>query len=203
MATLTPLAQQSDVTSALGRALTTDEEGRVDFLLNRASQKIRAWAKLNFTQVLGDTRVLRIVNSKVTLPERPVTAVSKVQLVGFDGVLRYAVPYQWDGLNTVLFYSDMQVLNLPEILLDANTTTAEVTYDHGFEQVPDDVVDKCAEMVVRCLMAPLAPGVQSVQTGPMGYRIAAGFGALPVLTDDDKADLRAYAPIPRVLGGLD
>lgn len=203
MSTLTPLAQTTDVQNALGRALTADEEARVGFLLDRASQKIRAWSRLQFTQQLADVRVLRIVKSAITLPQRPVTAVSKVQLIGFDGVLRYPVPFQWDGLDKILFYADYQVLNLPEILLNANTTTAEVTYDHGYAAVPDDVVDKTAELVARCLLAPLAPGVQSVQTGPMGYRIAAGYGALPTLTDDDKADLKAYAPRPRVIGGLD
>lgn len=203
MSTLTPLAQSTDVQNALGRPLTADEQARVGFLLDRASQKIRAWSRLEFTQQLGDVKVLRIVKSTIRLPQRPVTAVSKVQLIGFDGVLRYPVPFQWDGLDKILFYADYQVLNLPEILLNANTTTAEVTYDHGYATIPDDVVDKTVELVIRCLMAPLAPGVQSVQTGPMGYRIAAGYGALPVLTADDQADLKAYAPRPHVIGGLD
>lgn len=184
---LDPLAQQTDVEDNLGRTLTAGEITRASTLLNRASQLIRSYTGLTFTLVTDDVAVMRITAGRVRLPQRPVTAVSKVALVGYDGVQRYTVPFIWDGLDEVTMFGDYLVLNLPEILHDVYTHTAEITYSHGYATVPDDIRDLTAEVVARVYQSPSTPGVQYQTAGPFSVRVADGYGSgQVVLTDADK-----------------
>lgn len=184
---LDPLAQQSDVETNLGRPLTADETTRVPALLSRASQLIRSYTGLSFTLVSNDVVVLRMAYGRVRLPQRPVTDVTSVKLVGYDGKQRYAIPFIWDGLDVVTLTGDLQVINLPEILHDVYATTAEITYSHGYSTVPDDVRDLTAEVVARVYQSPGSPGVQYQTAGPFSVRLAAGYGSGQVmLTADDK-----------------
>lgn len=183
---LSPLAGQSDVEGNLGRTLTTDEAGRVTSLLGNASRLVRGFCRQNFTTATT-TDLLRITAGRVRLPQRPVTAVTSVKLVGFDGVQRWTVPFIWDGLDEITMMGDLLVINLPEILHDVYATTAEVVYTHGYATIPADVVSLTALMVARVYQSPGTPGVQYQTAGPFSYRLADGYGAgQVVLTQDDK-----------------
>jgi hypothetical protein len=181
-----PLAQQADVEANLGRELTSTEIDRVVALLGNASRLIRGYCRQDFASATT-TDLLRITAGRVRLPQRPVTAVTSVKLVGFDGVQRWTVPFIWDGIDEITMMGDLLVINLPEILHDVYATTAEVTYTHGYTTVPDDIVELTALMVARVFQSPASAGVNYQTAGPFSVRIADGYGSgQVVLTQDDK-----------------
>jgi len=187
---LDPLATEDDVETELTRALTSAEAVRVAGLLTQASRLVRRKTRQTFT-LATSTDVLRITHSEIRLPQRPVTAVSEVALVGYDGVTTYPVPFVWDGLDMVTLFGEQQVLNLPELLKDYAASTAAVTYTHGYSTIPDDVVGITARMVARVYLAPGTPGVSYQSTGPFSYRVTDGYNpGLVTLAQEDVDALR-------------
>jgi hypothetical protein len=184
---MTALAAQTDVEANLGRTLTTAEATRITSLLANASRLIRGYCRQDFTAATS-TSVLRISAGRIRLPQRPVTAVTAVKLVGYDGTSRYPVPFIWDGLDEIVMMGDLLVVNLPEILQDVYATTAEVDYSHGYATIPEDVVELCAQIVARVYQSPAGTaGVSFQQAGPFSVRVADGYGSGQVaLTQDDK-----------------
>jgi hypothetical protein len=199
---LEPLATQADVETELGRLLTTAEADRVAGLLAKASRLVRGYTRQTFTAATT-TDVLRITGEQIRLTQRPVTAVTSVKLVGYDGVSRYVIPYSWDGLDIVTLFGGLQVINLPEALHDVPATTAEVTWAHGYAQVPDDIVGKVAEITARVFTSAVTtPGASYQSAGPFSVRVSAGYDGTVALTQDDKDQLvqAGYRRVLKVVG---
>jgi hypothetical protein len=182
---LTPLASGAPTT-------------RAEALLEQAARRIRAYTRRTFVKVTDDVIVIRSVGSKVRLPQTPVIAVTAVKLIDYLGN-RYPIPtYGFDAIDTVdLAFYDL-VLNLPTILA-FNTTwngSVEITYSHGYDTVPEDIVALNAELVARILNSPLngMSGVRSSTTGPYSVTVdpTTGGGGIITLTDDDKAMLGRF-----------
>ncbi|QBI53428.1 hypothetical protein [Streptomonospora litoralis] len=189
------LASQTDIEARLGRALTTAEEDRVEAVLDDASAIVRNYTRQDFGQQ-ESTQILRIINGRVRLPQRPVLSVSAVGIVDPWGQSPPAqVPYMFDGIDSINLTGGDVLLNAPEWWadLDAAATTAEVTWTHGYATTPGDVVAVVCGMVIRQLLVPQQPGVRSEQAGgeSISYADALMTGTV-TLTRDDRRILNRY-----------
>lgn len=188
------LATPADVEARLGRPLTPTEQARVDAVLADASAMVRSYTRQEFVPMTS-TEVLRIINGRVRLPQRPVIQVTSVAVIDPWGHSDpWQVPYQWDGLDTIQLTGGDVLVNAPEWWSEAQaSTTAEVVWRHGYETVPDDVVMVVCGMAVRQLLVPQLPGVRSETAGgeSVSYADAMMTGTV-TLTPDDRAVLNRY-----------
>lgn len=199
---MTALACVSDVEVRLGRTFTSDEAGRVAALLDDASALVRSYTRQNFAPPTSETIALRASAGVVRLPKRPVTDVTSVVLIGLNGTPDITiVGWGWDGLDVVDVSGwDRVIVNLPEWVHDRAClpATYRVTYTHGYDTVPADVVAVVCAMVGRTMSAPsTASGVTSETIGSYSYRTAEpGMGVTATLTAADKAllDDAGYRP---------
>lgn len=192
------LASAAELEARLGRELTDAETARVEALLEDASAMVRSYTRQQFDLVEGDVQVLRMQGGEIRLPQRPVTAVTRVVAVGGNDNLPDVpiMDWVWDNLDLVRVGSGACVVNLPEAWWDDDgyPGTYRVTYSHGYETVPADVVRVVCSMVLRTLTAPtMAGGVTSETVGPYSYRLdGPGTGLGVSLSAADKKDLDDY-----------
>lgn len=192
------LASAEELEARLGRDLTAAESARAEALLDDASAMVRGYTRQTFDLVEDDVMVLRAQGGEIRLPQRPVTSVTAVVAVGGNDLLP-DVPitdWVWDGLDLLRVGGGACVINLPEVWWadeDGYPGTYRVTYSHGYETVPADVVRIVCGMVLRTLTAPtMAGGVTSESVGPYSYRIdQPGTGLSVSLSAADKKDLDA------------
>lgn len=144
MSALPPLATAADL-AALMQADVTDEAAQLAVSL--ASGIIRRWCRQDITRVTNDVVTLRILEpSELKLPQRPVVSVGQVRignLVLRDWVLsgdRLLRNGGWHGLPVTTMYPDPGLV--------------EVTYTHGWEDVPDDVRAVCLDLASMTLTNP-------------------------------------------------
>ena len=126
------LASKEDVEAVLGRDLTTDEQSRVDAVLDKASELFRAESGQQFTAGSSEVRV-KVNGGRVYLRQHPVTQVESVT----D-----------DEGNEVEYSRFGQWLTVPK----RSHEFVIVKYDHGGE-VPD---------LVRLTIADVARQVLSI-----------------------------------------
>lgn len=199
---MTDLASITDVTDRSPRTLTGAEQTRATVLLGDASAKIRRYTKQTFTAVTADEVTLRPVGMQIRLPERPVTDVTSVVAVGWAGLADITLPsgsWGWDGLDIVQIapFSDATWINLPDREIYGYPDTYRVTYDHGYDAVPDDVIAVCCGMVLRVILSPSATeGMNTERVGEYSYGMQQGGGGAPGpsvrLTETDKDDLKDF-----------
>jgi hypothetical protein len=149
------LATIADVTARLGRALTTGETTQATAWLDDASAM---FVQRSIQQFVVGTSVVRLfpIDNVVRLVQRPVIEVTTV--ADIDGV---DLTFTFDGSQSIY---------------DLNTRNpVKVTYRHGSDEVPDDVVAVVAGMVVRTVLIPddAAAGVQQQTVGPFSQSYAA------------------------------
>lgn len=180
------LATQTDVEEQLGRALTTDEEARVEAILAKASELFRLEAGQDFTP--GESHVeLKVNGGKVYLPQRPVASVTEVTDVE-DSDLGYSLFGQWLTVGKV------------------SHEFIRVRYTHGDAVVPDLVRLTVADVARKVLtIAPdaLSGVTQTTDTsGPFSRNQSYATwaqGGQTMLAPDDKAIARSFRPkVPTV-----
>lgn len=196
---MTPLAEADDVASLLGRALTATEAAQVDALLRSASARIRAFCRQDFTYATDDQITLRPVGNTLRLPQRPVESVAAVAAVNADGQGTLpVVGWLWDGIDKIHigpFATDIFV-SLPSVLDDLDHGfghSYRVTYTHGYQDIPDLIVDITANAAIRVLTAPSeSEGMVGEQIGQYSYQTQQGqgsFGRTVRLTPGDRLAL--------------
>lgn len=199
---LDPLVNADDFTTAFPRDLTDAETGRLDYLLGAASNAIRSFCRRDFTATSSTLRI-KPLGDKVILPNPPVTSITSVKRVNFDGTLTGFAGWAWDGGVTLYGMSCLgsPMINAPEAWLDDNyTPLVEVTYSHGDAEIPPAATDTVIAMVARVLNQPdggnAVDGVTSVSdtTGPLNHNVnygtSAAPGIVPRLSAADKQALR-------------
>lgn len=195
---MSALASQADLEARLGRPLSPAEEARVDALLADASAVVRAYTGQTFAVVEDDIVVLRAIGGSLKLPQRPVTDVTQVRVLGGSGALPDFVTLDWqfDGIDTIRVGDGVTVINLPEAWWDDDgyPGTYEVTYSHGYPTVPADVLSVVCGMAARTLTAPTkAGGVVSETIGSYSYRLdSAGAGIGVAMGSEDRRILARY-----------
>lgn len=191
------LATAADLVARLGRDLTSEESVRVEALLADASARIRAYTGQDFELVEDDQVVLRAQGGMIRLPQRPVTAVSAIVAIGFNGAPDVALAdWWWDGLDQVRIGAGDYIINLPERWWDDEDGypgTFRITYSHG-QTPPADVVAVACAMALRTLTSPaLAGGLTSETVGPYSYRSETpGLGLAVTMTEEDRHTLKRY-----------
>jgi hypothetical protein len=195
------LATVEDLEARLGRELTPEESARAAALLADASALIRGWARQDFTP--GEsTVVLRPVGTVVRLPQRPVRAVTAVTAVGgSDAIPDIALPsgsWTWDGVDRVDIWppDTSWLLSLPETWVDGfgAVDTYRVTYRHGYDEVPADVIAVVCAMVTRVLTAPSpVEGMVSERIGQYNYQLQQSMGSAGSAVRMSTADRDALA----------
>lgn len=199
--TLPPLATVDDLTARLGRPLNAVESSRVDALLKDSSALIRRYCRRDFLYHEGDIRTLKADGTEVKLPGKPVYRVNSVTAISGNPTIP-DVPVIWyvfDKINTITIVDAAAsgIINLPQAWYSGGGVfpgTFDVNYDHGYQEVPDDVVSVCANSVLSVLSAPnMASGVVSETMGPYSYRLARSGGGVQVaLNSADEAALNDY-----------
>lgn len=174
-----PLATVDDVAARLGRDLTAAEETRVETLVVDASAAVRSYTGQTFSAETTTDR-LRVKAGTVRLPQRPVTDVTEV--TDLDG----------NDLAFTWYHGDSITLaGVP-----ANGWV-DVTYEHGWEELPADIVAVVCQIVGRALGTPADQGgYQSETIGNYTYAIgaAAAAGATGMM-NDERAALDRYRRI--------
>lgn len=180
---LPSLAERADVEDRLGYDIDAGQHNRVDALLRDASVVVRAYCRRDFTAGTTTAR-FRPRGHKVVLPQRPVRAVTAVRSVVSFGTSEQVTPLSYwshPGGHEVHLGDQSAVINGPTLDFSDDDVWVEVTYDHGFLTVPDDVVTVVANMVVRNLTVP-GGGLVDLQTiGPYTTRFG-GFASGGPLT---------------------
>ncbi|MFE2140186.1 hypothetical protein ACFXA3_00200 [Streptomyces sp. NPDC059456] len=135
-ADLAAATQRSDLDSA-----------SADLALASASAVIRRWTRQSITLVEGDVVTLRVLDEReLVLPQRPVVSVSQVRVNGLvlqDWVLsvdRLLRAGGWRHLPGTTTYPDPGLV--------------EVTYTHGYAEVPDEVRAVCLDLAAVSVTNP-------------------------------------------------
>ena len=191
------LAVQGDIEARLGRSLTTAEEPRVEALLNDASALVRSYTRQAFVESTDDVVVLRVAGGQLTLPQRPVTAVTKVEVIGGSEALPdfTLADWLWDGIDTVRIGDGACVINLPEVWWDDDgyPGTFRVTYSHGYASVPEDIVAVVCAMVLRAYNNPQNLRSETVGSYSVTYAVPATGESLGInLTRYERQALDKY-----------
>lgn len=153
---------------------------RLQSLASSASAVIRAYCDQTLSRVVDDViTVYPTASSFLSLPERPVTAVTQVLVGGVATTNYYIVPR---GLRSGTVASSGS----------AWTSGATVTYTHGWAETSDAfqaIKAVCIEMVKRAYTADESG--QALSQG--GFPVeTAGFPTTLFLTQDNKLTLQPF-----------
>jgi hypothetical protein len=200
MSSLTPLCSSTDISTRLGRALSPAETTRVPALIGDATSQIVRHCRKDFQWHPNDVLQIPGDGSTIKLPYRPVVSVSSVVAISGRADIPN-IPVTWwvfDGVDEISIAESTAsgVINLPEAWYDfgAFPGTYQVTYSHGYQTVPDEVVMVAANAVIGVLLAPtMAAGVIGETVGAYSYRMERSGGGLAVaLNAGDLAILDDY-----------
>lgn len=162
------LATFDDVQAEYPGEIPAADEPRLTRLLENASAVVRNYTRQAFTRQSSTAR-LRPIGYKVRLPQRPVVSVESVAIVDGTNLLPFT-GWVWDGGSEVWIGGGSTVVNLPEAVGDLfryTTPLVEVSYTHGYDEVPVDVKAVVVGLVARTYAAPGVAGVFKSQTvGP-------------------------------------
>lgn len=207
--TLPALASLDDVAAIIGRPLTSLEQTNGTRLLAMASGMVRRYTRQNITQVLNDTVTVNgSWANTLELPQRPVTRVVSVTVNGAT------VPTtSWKLNGDKLFFSSgsfqpdygASLWGGPALWGPAGTVIGPqatgtsfqgpaavytIVCDHGFAEVPQDIVNEVAGMVA--LQLSTSVGVDQEKIGGYSVNYQRGQGGGMALTDETKSVLNFY-----------
>lgn len=200
---MTAYASLGDVQMFTLNEPTPAQSARIPALLDQATARINAYIRrdLNKTQT---TSILRSVGAVCTLPKTPVLSVDSVKLIDYLGRAWDVPVFGFDSIDRLDLSFYNAVVNLPAVMLDATWSgSVEVTYTHGYDQIPQEIVDLTAELVARVLNSPMqgVTGVRGQTVGPYSVQIdsSGAGGGLISLTPDDKQLLAKYRRKPQAV----
>lgn len=180
------LATVQQLEARLGQ---TVDAARATALLEDASAVVRGYTGQYFTRVLDDRVTFRVDRGSVVLPQRP---ADKPTLISeFGGGVLPASAWWWGGIGVVEFGSPSWVANGPTV--SRFPRTVEITYSHGYAEIPGDVVAVVCQMVGRVILSESTPGLMSEAIDDYQYRLGGGIvsGAV-ALVPAEKSILDRY-----------
>lgn len=187
-----PLADVLDLVERLGRELADTELIRANAVLRDASAAVRRAAGAQIISQETSTARVGAYCGRLRLPQVPVTAVSSVKnSAGQD------VTYVWYAGWDEIVVASSSLLNEWEIEPFRYSTPqlpVTVTYTHGYDPVPDDIIGVVCSMALRALgQMPDETGVSQETLGGYSYTIgsAAAQGGIGML-DNERAIAQAY-----------
>lgn len=179
MALLPSLATVADLATLLGRTFTTEQEQQAQALLDQASSVVRAYVRLDISRATTtDTFTMRRVDplrhgcaGAVTLPQRPVEAVTAVEV---DGVA--SADWWLDGSELMV-----RGWNWGRPPAAHQPPRVQVTYTHGWDPVPGDIQAIVMQAATRVIVNPSGIRSETVGGESVTYLIPATGEALGVL----------------------
>lgn len=175
-------ATPAELANRLGVEFSSEDSTRAEGLLTTASGLIKDVAKQHLERVEDDVLARRGVNAdRFRLPQRP---VEEVTLVKLDGETVASDEYYLTGDKLVkisgVWGNSHQVL--------------EVTYTHGYAEIPESLKAICLEAVVRVWVNP--GSVQSENYGGEAVNYGREVGLLLTATEE-RAIRKAVATAPK------
>jgi hypothetical protein len=153
---LPPLATVAQLEARLGHPV---DEVRAAALIEDASAVVRNYTRQMISYVQDDKIALRYSRGRVTLPERPAFQPTQVERADGSGVIP-PVSWWWSGLNEVEFYNSTLIANGPYYRHAMRSVI--VTYSHGYQDIPADIVAVVCQVVGRVIdSAVSSPGLRS------------------------------------------
>jgi hypothetical protein len=146
--------------------------------ITEATAAIKNYCHQVIEQVVGDVYTFDVAagRSKLFLPELPVTAVATVVEDGETLV---------EGSDEDYQVANHGVLHRVGQNWEAGVQIVVVTYTHGYEDIPDDVVSVCTRAAARAYQAGLkadedagVPGIASKSLGDFSVTYASGAGGV-------------------------
>lgn len=171
------LATVTDLETRLGRTLTGADLARAEALLDDVSAAVRGYTGQQFSTATSTVR-LKSRGGKVRLPQRPVTAVTAV--VDTDGV---AVEHDWWQFDTIELDTSWNRFDRELVSRDY----VDVTYEHGYATVPDEIVAVVCQIAARAYGRPAdETAYTSENVAGYGYSIggASSMGAFGLLAGE-------------------
>jgi len=187
-------ADPTELEQYLGESFDITEEDRAGVMLDMASAMIRAYTGQQITAGTSTESFEDAWVRPIQLRNFPVNSITSVEL---DGVVESPSGYS--------FTSSGLVYRKPSYMTWGYYTTVEVTYEHGYDVVPDDVKAVCLSIAARMMSQATTTArtmgsggqVTSEQVG--SYRVTfadpgeassrLGSGGM---TDDERAILAPY-----------
>lgn len=175
--TSTDLASVEELADFSQLPLDTDD-ATAGFLIKVASGMIRTYLGQIVTLVEDDVEYVDPVNGFfASLEQLPVVSVSQVE-VSSDGGLTWAVAppssYKVSRRTGTIATRSGTVVRWP-----SDEESWRVTYTHGFESVPPELVGVCCGLAARYYSTPIAVDMERVGQRQVKYNIeAAGFSAM-------------------------
>lgn len=169
-----PLASVDDLAARASTPLPSTQ--RATAALVDASAIIRNYCGRRFTRDVT-TEPMRVVRDVIVLPELPVHEI--VDVVDID---RNPVEWSWNG---------------DDVLYVPGARLVRVTYDHGFDEVPDDVVAVVCNVAARALAAPPETAgltSESITNYSVGYGAVGASGPAGIFNEERRALDRYRAP---------
>lgn len=180
-----PLVTLEQVETRLGLTLTAEQVFRLTALIKDASAAVRAAA--GGQHISRATSTIRTsICGRFALPQHPVVSITSV--TQYDGGA--AISYTWDGLNTLDLSGG---LNAWEIN-GSYATVGVITYVHGYDPVPDDIIAIVSQIAGRAFGLPAGDsGITQESLGAYSasYGVAAAAGGVGMLADE-RAIARRY-----------
>lgn len=162
---------------------STVAEATAEIALASASAIIRRWTRQDISLVTDDVVSLRVIDEcELVLPQRPVVSVSLVRvnsLVLEDWVLsgdRLLRTEGWTRLPGTTTYPDPGLV--------------EVTYTHGWDEIPDDVRAVCLDLAAMSVTNP--SGLRSVAIDDYSRTFAAETLGAGTLSEAHREILKDY-----------
>lgn len=189
---------QARTPAPIDAALTT----YVNALLADASTVVKRFCRQDFVREQTTERI-RPVGDRLKLNQRPVISVDSVYVIDYlNNLVPVVLPY-WDGGDEIWLLHGQIMLNLAEgirELFKYNTPLCQVTYTHGYDVIPDDIVSVVCSLVLRRMATPGAGAVQSQTAGPFNAALTPAAAAGPMsMTADEKLMLKDYRRSARTI----
>lgn len=171
-------AQPTDVQNRYMGTVSSDNLARLPSLLADASAVVAAYCRQTFTTATTTERI-RPIGDRVRLRQSPVATVDSVALVDMlqaSQLIMFPLgAWLWDGGQEIWLGGLNTVINLPDQvthLLQYQTPLMEVTYTHGYADIPEPVVAVVCSMVLRFIDIPASVGMPSTTVGALSYRLS-------------------------------
>lgn len=195
---LPPLATAADLQAA--GASGTD--AALEMALRRASARVRRYTRQDITLVENETITLPGGERVLRLPQFPLVVddshpLTVVEVADFSGVEWTAIEnrdysrigneltrgYPWQAPNRLMGWPWNRALGIwgPKV---------RVTYSHGYEEVPDDIVDVVLDLATMNLANP--ENLRQVSIDDFQRTFASETIGSAKLTQQHKDDLRSY-----------
>lgn len=150
-------------------SLSDLQKVKIEKLLEDASAKVRRYTRQNFTVGISTVRLRNGFRGLVDLPQKPV-----IRIISVDGTSVGGSLDSWESCIS---------------------GAREVTYEHGYEEVPADIVAVVCGMVQRTMNIHKAAkvGISQQSVGPYSISFASwATGGNLTLSPEERKELKAW-----------